>query len=104
MQNVSKIACANNGGFVMRFRIRWKEGKETKSSKWSGKYPIDQAKTMDLSKLNIPEGTEVWPEADAMLGKQKDAREHVVYKPDTENVATYRVYGTTYHIKIDLLN
>jgi hypothetical protein len=104
MQNVSKISCDNDGGFAMRFRVKWHEGNEKKSSKWSGWYPINQAKTMDLGKLNIPKGTEVWAEADARLGKQKDAWEHVVYEPDTESVATYRVYGSTYYIHVDLLN
>jgi hypothetical protein len=104
MQHVSKIACDNDGGFVMRFRVKWKEGEEKKESKWSGKYPINQSKTMDLRKLSIPPGTEVWPEADAVLGKQKDAWEHVIYSPDTESVATYRVYGASYYIHVDLLD
>jgi hypothetical protein len=104
MQNVSKIACDNNGGFVMRFRIRWNEGGKKKSSKWTGNYPVDQAKTMDLRKLSIPAGTEVWAEADARLGKQKEAWEHVIYEPETENVGTYRVYGTIFNVQVDLLN
>ena len=104
MQHVSKISCDNDGGFVMRFRIRWKEGDVKKWSKWSGNYATNQAKTMDLRKLSIPPGTEVWPEADARLGKQKEAWEHVIYEPDKENVATYRVYGSTYYMHVDLLN
>ncbi|MBW8875816.1 MAG: hypothetical protein JF614_12695 [Acidobacteria bacterium] len=102
MQQVSKIACNNNGGFVMKFRVRLGTGKL--SSSWTGNYPVNQSKTMDLRELGLPPGIEVWPEVDAVLGKTKKAREHVVYDPNTENVATYRVSGTTLNISVDLLD
>jgi len=100
MQQVSKIACDNNGGFVMKFRVKLGSGKL--SSSWTGNYPINQSKTIDLRKLGVPTGTEVWPEVDAVLGKTKNAREHVIYDSSTENVATYRVTGTTFNINVDL--
>jgi hypothetical protein len=102
MQHVSKISCNNNSGFIMKFRVQWENGKE--SSKWSSKYPAGQAKTMDLRKMSIPKGTEIWPEVDAVMGRRKDAWERVVYDPDTENVATYRVYGASFYIHVDLLD
>jgi hypothetical protein len=102
MQQVSKISCNNNSGFIMKFRIQWNNGKD--SSKWSGKYPVGQAKTMDLRKLSIPKGAEVWAEVDAVMGRRKDAWERVVYNPDVENVATYRVYGSSFYIHVDLLD
>lgn len=104
MQRVRKISCLNDGGFVMRFRTRWNEKGKIKSSGWTGWYAVGKSRSKDLRKLSIPEGIEVWIEADARLGKQKDSWEHVIYEPNNDNVGNYRVYGSTYYVKVDLLD
>jgi hypothetical protein len=97
MQSVNKIACANQAGFNMKFQVKWNGG----NSGWTGDYPIDQTKSVDLTDLNISSGSEVWPEVKAIAGGSKSG-DHVVYDPDSNDTATYTVTGTTGDIKIKL--
>jgi hypothetical protein len=98
MQTVSKVTCNNNGGFVMKFRVFWKDG----ASGWTNTFPIDQSATIDLTTLNIPKWSEVGVEAHAELGEDKHCHDYVQYDPDSSNNATYRVSGTTLDIDIKL--
>lgn len=97
MQQVSSITCNNNGAFVMKFKVKWDGGE----SGWTDNYPIDQSKTIDLSTLNIPPGSEVWPEVHAEAGTSKNCGDHVQYQPGDNN-ATYRISGTTFDIHCSL--
>lgn len=98
LKKVQKISCGNNAGFVMYFKIAYtdSEGKEQVSTTSSGKYPIDQWRTIDLSNLDPPiaEGTVVWPRVKAILGKTKAPSTYVIYKKNNQT-ATYGVRGTT---------
>ncbi|HSR52512.1 MAG TPA: hypothetical protein VLV83_16935 [Acidobacteriota bacterium] len=98
MQNVGKICCANNGGFVMKFRVKWDGGE----SGWTDTYPIGQTKCLDLSNFNIPDGAECWPEVHAELGKSKECSDKVAYQTGSGDVATYKVSGTTLDIHCHL--
>ena len=84
MQEVSKIACVNAAGFVQEFRIVW------------------QSRTIDLTRYNIPDGTEVWVEVHAILGKTKQASKHVRFSRNSSAAATYRTTGTTLFFNIGL--
>lgn len=98
MQEVSKIACVNAAGFVQEFRVVWEGGK----SDLSERYPNPQSRTIDLTRYNIPDGTEVWVEVHAILGKTKQATEHVRFIRNSTSVATYRTKGATLTFKIVL--
>lgn len=99
MQKVSKITCINNGGFDMKFRVRWYSGE--KESGWTGTYPNPKSHTIDLTTLNMEPGTEVWPEIHAELGKSHQC-DSVEYDPSSEENATYKITGTTLNVKCSL--
>lgn len=102
MQKVSKIACNNNAGFDMKFRVKYEEGtSDTHHTSWTSTYPINQTKTIDLRDYALKPGTEACPEVSAVMGEEKSGK-NVIYDPDTENVATYRVHGTTLSYDVDL--
>ena len=92
----SKIKCINAAGFVQEFCVVWEGG----SSDWSRKYPNPGSETIDLTKYNIPDGTEVWVKVHAILGKTKEASEHVTFVRNSGNTAVYRVTGATLTFKI----
>ena len=98
MQEVSKIACVNAAGFVQEFRIVWQGGK----SDLSERYPNPQSRTIELTRYNIPDGTEVWVEVHAILGKTKQASKHVRFSRNSSAAATYRTTGTTLFFNIGL--
>lgn len=96
---VQKIACANHAGFVMNFEVKTSGGLKTPGS---GNYPIDQTRVIDLGKLGVAEGTEVWPVVHAVLGKTHSGDPHVVFSANGQ-VATYEVKGTTLHYSVKLI-
>lgn len=98
MQKVSRITCINNGGFVMKFRVKWND----EESGWTDEYDTRQSKTFDLTTLNIPSGAGVRPEVQAEAGKSRTAGHTVEYDPDSGGVATWVVSGTTTDIHMHL--
>lgn len=98
MQEVSKIVCVNAAGFVQEFRAVWNGGE----SDLSGRYPNPQSASIDLNKYNIPDGTEVWVRVHAILGKTKDASDHVRFVRNSPATATYRTTGATLTFSIKL--
>ena len=100
MKKVSKIKCENSAGFVQKFKVKWNGGE----SRWTDTYPNPQSKTIELKSLNIKEGEELWIEVDAILGKKKTAKEHVVYSQWSDDSALYRTTGATLTYSIELMN
>ncbi len=98
MQEVNRIACVNAAGFVQEFRVIWDGGR----TDLSPRYPNLQSRTIDLRRYNIPDGTEVWVEVHAMLGRTKQAKHRVKFVRDHDAVATYRTKGTTLFFEIGL--
>lgn len=98
MENVSRVTCINNGGFIQEFRVCWDGG----CSRWSGKYPNPQSRQIDLHDYNLPEGMEVWVEVHAILGKKKQAWEHVFYSSQSADAAVYRTTGTIWSVTVKL--
>ena len=99
MLEVQKIACLNDGGFVMWFQAVCADG----SSKSSGDYPVDQTRTIDLGETSFPTGIEFWPEVHVVLGKTESADQHVIFAMNGQT-ATYEVKGTTLHYSVKLMN
>ena len=98
LKEVQKIACCNNAGFVMGFKVGYidDDGNEKVSTTDSGTFPINNWKTIDLANLDpaISEGTVVWPIVNAKGGKTIKGDMRILYK-DNNQVATYMVKGTT---------
>ena len=99
MMEVQKIACVNNAGFVMSFKVRTGGA----STDGSGDYPINQTRVIDLANTPFREGLEFWPEVHAVLGKTQSASEHIVFKMNGQT-ATYQVRGTTLDYSVNLIN
>ncbi|WP_295936689.1 hypothetical protein [uncultured Alistipes sp.] len=93
---VSRIACQNHGGFVMKFRVKWNGGQ----SAYSEKFNISRYRSIDLTRLNIPNGAQVWIEVDVVWGKTRSSRESVIYHKDALGPAVFDVRGTTLNYTI----
>lgn len=100
MKKVSKITCENGAGFVQKFKVKWNGGENG----WSDTYPNPKSESMELKNLSINPGDEVWIEVDAIAGKKKTASDHVVYDPNSDDVAWYKTTGATLTYTIKLMN
>ena len=98
MLEVQKIACVNDAGFVMNFRVKTAGGESSSTDN----YPIDQSRAIDLAALPFREGLEFWPEVHAILGKTHSAKDHIVFKQNGQT-ATYEVRGTTLDYSVKLV-
>lgn len=96
MKKVSKISCINLAGFVQEFKVVWNGGE----SGWSAQYPISQTESFDLHAFNIPAGDEVWIKVHAILGKTITADEHVIYDPNSSEIALYEFTGSSLVLKL----
>ncbi|WP_018462814.1 hypothetical protein [Segatella paludivivens] len=96
MKKVSKINCENLAGFVMEFKVVWNGGE----SGWSALCQISKTESFDLHTLNIPAGDEVWIKAHAILGKTIIADEHVIYDPNSSEIALYEFTGSPLVLKL----
>lgn len=63
----------------------------------SGGFPIGQSRTLDLSKLGIPEGALVTAHVGVIAGKDNSGTVWFVYSKDCDATASYIVTGTTLH-------
>lgn len=104
MKTVKKVTCLNNGGFVQEFKIKWRFKDQEGATQCSERYPNPQSRTFILADEAIPDGAEVWPEVHAILGKTKEAEEHVLYSSKSEDGAFYRTTGTTLSFAVNLEN
>jgi hypothetical protein len=98
MSAVQKIACVNDGGYVMSFTVSINGKLHTASS---GNFPLGSTRTIDLGDLGIGEGTEIWPVVDIVLGKTVSGPK-VQYSGNGQT-ATYQCKGTTLSPKITLI-
>jgi hypothetical protein len=98
MPAVQKIACVNHGGFVMRFHVDTSTGLRTGYTGW---YPVDQSKTIDLGQVQMPEGTEIWPVVDAQAGDTHSGP-RVTFARNGQT-ATYVAKGTTLSYSVKLI-
>jgi hypothetical protein len=98
MPAVQKIACSNNGGYVMQFWVDIAGGLRTPSS---GNYPLGTTRTIDLGDLPIQDGTDVWPVVDVFWGKTVSGP--TVQFAKNGQVATYECSGTTLSPKVTLI-
>ena len=100
MQQVSKIAVNNAGGYVFNFSVQWLDPSTGmwNTSNWnSGNYPIDQSRASpDLGSLGVPSGAWVTPYGHAILGTSGQGTPFVVYQPGLQTVGTYNATGTTF--------
>jgi hypothetical protein len=95
---VQKIACLNNGGYVMQFWVDITGGLRTASS---GTYPLGTTRTIDLGDLPISDGIDIWPVVDIFWGKTVSGP--TVQFAKNGQVATYNCAGTTLDPKITLI-
>lgn len=106
MQQVQKIACVNNGGFVMNFSIRWLDSNgQWQTSEWnSGNYPINQTRTSpDLASIGVPaDALAITPYVHAILGNHNIGEPLVNYAANGQTAA-YNVHGTTLNYSVDLI-
>lgn len=78
--NPQYIALSNKGTYVISdIWVKWKVDGDTKSRKFTADVTQDDGFCVDLSKVqsngdNIPEGSEVWIEAQIALGEKKSCR------------------------------
>lgn len=104
---VQKISCVNSAAFVMEFKVKYADdnGNELNADWSSGKYPVGQSKTCDLSELShpIPEGVPVWIEVHAILGTTKLSNTHKFVYEKNKQSASFKVTGTTLSFSISEL-
>jgi hypothetical protein len=104
--SVQFINCVNDAGFVMSFGLRTMDDdlhEFTLDGVDSGAYPIDQARSLDLSTLGFSEGTAFRPEVRAILGVVNPGDRWVKYAKNGQT-ATYVVTGTTLIYSVRLQN
>lgn len=102
MQEINQIECKNAAAFVQMVRVVWNGG----GTYWSPRYITSKSKTIDLSRYNIPDGTEVWVEVRAILrGKMEsnESTEHVLYSSKSLYDATYCTKGIMQSFKVELM-
>lgn len=97
---VNQIKCINAAGFKQEFCVVWNGG----STDWTQGYLNPGSKVIDLTKYNIPDGTEVWVKVHAIWGKTKKSSECVKFVRDSNSTAVYRTTGATLTFKIKLEN
>lgn len=106
MQQVQKIACVNNGLFVMNFSIRWLDPSgQWQTSEWnSGNYPINQTRTSpDLANIGVPaDALAITPYVHAILGNNNSGQPLVGYVANGQT-AIYNVHGVTLNYSVDLM-
>ncbi|WP_269530901.1 hypothetical protein [Chitinimonas sp. BJYL2] len=93
--HVQHIACVNNAGFVMDFKVSNRDGHKAGDS---GGYPINQVRSIDVATLQFngrgaEVGEEIHPVVHAHAGVTKEGPT-VRYAPNGQT-ATYTVTGTT---------
>lgn len=100
MQQCSKIAVSNMGGYVFNYSVQWLDSNGNwNTSEWnSGNYPIDQTVTTpELGSIGVPtDALAVTVYGHAVLGSSGQGTPFVQYNPNVENVATYTAKGTTF--------
>ena len=97
MQSASSVFCVNNGLFVMKFQVAWKGGQTS----WTKNYPNGSVELIDLTKYDVPAGTEVYPVVHVEAGSTVKGYP-VVFDPNTLDQADYHVSGTTLNVHVDL--
>jgi hypothetical protein len=107
MNQVQKIACVNNAGFVMSFAIQWQDIHGSWNiTKWnSGNYPINETRTSpDLQQIGVNPTTAVLvtPYVVAELGKDNTGSPCLEYQPNGV-IGTYQVKGTTFDYSVELI-
>lgn len=100
MQEVDQITCINEGAFVMKFRVEWSNGGV---SGWTDEYPVGKQATLNLNNFAIADGDQVVVEASAEAGEHKHTHQPVLFKRNSDNMATYKARGTTGDIHVDLI-
>ncbi len=97
---VQKITCVNEGGFVMNFWVDWPQGNRWLHTDSTRNYPVGQQETIDLKDYGIPDGADIWPGVQAILGKNQDGPHVLKYSPNGQT-ATFYIHGTTFDIRVD---
>ena len=95
MIEVQKIACVNHAGFSMWFAAQTSNG----IGPWTGSYPVNQVKVIDLGESGISPGQEVWPFVAAVAGKKVASADHVVFAQNGQT-ATYEVQGSLWSYSV----
>ncbi|HEX8743612.1 MAG TPA: hypothetical protein VF712_10805 [Thermoleophilaceae bacterium] len=98
MPEVQKIACVNEGAFVMRFDVEVDGQLRTSDT---GNYPAGQTRVIDLGPLSdVKDGAALRPVVDVEGGKHDVKGGEVRFK-ENGATATFEVKGTTLHPKIE---
>lgn len=107
MLQVQRIACVNNGGFVMNFSVRYLDSEgHWHTADWnSGNYPINQTRTSpDLGEIGVPDdAVAVTPYVHAILGKHETGEPLVTFAANGQT-GTYGVKGTTLDFSVKLIS
>jgi hypothetical protein len=105
---VQRIACVNNGGFVMNFGIQYLDLDETIPQPVmfeglnSGDYPILDTRVIDLIEQGVSEGRLVSPRVNAYWG-ESEAWVGWLTCAANGQTATFDVSGTTLDVHIKLI-
>lgn len=91
-QPIRWISLKNNGAFTVSIRV-----KGGSSSYNSSTFPVAQERAIDLAEAvgKINDGDEVWLEAVVTAGTNNTARQHFIYRKNSNTVAKYSISGTT---------
>lgn len=89
---IKEISLKNDGGFTVGIRINGGSNSYNTDT-----FPIGKEKTVDLADVGgrIKDGDEVWLEAVVKLGTNATAKEHFIYKKESNKRASYSISGTT---------
>jgi hypothetical protein len=93
MPAVQKIACVNASGYIMAFNVQAGNGFQSSSTM---RYPIGEEQVIDLSTADppLPDGTQMWPDVEIVLGSDVDGTPSVTYAENGQ-IAVYNCSGTS---------
>lgn len=81
----------DNGGFCTSFSIQWNGGQTGRT----GIVCLGQTVAMDLTRLNIPDGTSCWARAYIQGGPNHDSGDNFIFTRSDTSTAVYTISGGT---------
>ncbi len=95
-QKVGKFKLINNGGFVVRIRLKYIENGQEKWSSDSGKFPVGQSETIDPKNHGVPNGATVYLSAIVSSSSDRHSDMAFTYEDGNPNTANFGISGTIF--------
>jgi hypothetical protein len=104
--DIDKISLKNGGGFVAKLHViaAPAAGGNGTTYQDNNDIPLGQERTVDLSAMNVPEGSKVKLKAIVVWGNDNEAQQAFTYKKGCGKTARYSITGTTLSNELGLVN